>query len=265
MAMLVSELRPESCVVAEVRPSPNHNERKNNMTPDMIVLHYTGMRDHEAAIDRLSTRGTEVSAHYVVMPDGYIVQMVAESRRAWHAGTSWWAGDTDMNSCSIGIEIANAGHDYGYPDFPKRQIAAVTALCRSINTRYNIPPDRVLGHSDVAPTRKQDPGEKFPWKVLAESGIGLWVKPEPITPAGPLFVLGETNPAIEEVQRLLARYGYGVNPTGYLDGTTRDAVAAFQRHFRPARVDGVVDISTIATLRALLASRDAKLSSIQPT
>jgi N-acetylmuramoyl-L-alanine amidase len=265
MATLVSELRPESCVVAEVRPSPNHNERKNGMAPDMIVLHYTGMRDHEAAIIRLSTPGTEVSAHYVVMPDGYIVQMVAESRRAWHAGTSWWAGDTDMNSCSIGIEIANAGHDYGYPDFPKRQIAAVTALCRSINTRYNIPPDRVLGHSDVAPTRKQDPGEKFPWKVLAESGIGLWVKPEPITATGSIFVLGETNSAIEEVQRLLARYGYGVNPTGYLDGTTRDAVAAFQRHFRPARVDGVVDISTTATLRALLASRDAKLSSIQPT
>jgi N-acetylmuramoyl-L-alanine amidase len=265
MATLVSELRPESCVVAEVRPSPNHSERKNDVPPDMMVLHYTGMRDHEAAITRLCTPGTEVSAHYVVMPDGYIVQLVAESRRAWHAGASAWGGDSDINSCSIGIEIANPGHDHGYPDFPKRQIAAVTALCRSINTRYNIPPDRVLAHSDVAPTRKQDPGEKFPWKVLAESGIGLWVKPQPITPSGPIFVLGETNPAVEEIQRLLARYGYSINPTGYLDGTTRDAVAAFQRHFRPIRVDGVIDTSTTLTLRALLAARDARLNSIQPS
>ena len=210
-------------------------------------------------------RLAEVSAHYVVLQDGYIVQLVAEARRAWHAGVSSWAGRADVNSCSIGIEIANPGHDHGYPDFPKRQVAAVTALCRSIFTRHQIPADRVLAHSDVAPSRKQDPGEKFPWKVLADSGIGLWVKPAPMTQAGPIFVLGETDPAIEETQRLLARYGYGVTPTGYLDGTTRDAVAAFQRHFRPIRVDGVVDVSTIATLKALLAARDARLNSIQPT
>jgi N-acetylmuramoyl-L-alanine amidase len=231
----------------------------------MIVLHYTGMRDNEAAIGQLCTPLAEVSAHYVVLQDGYIVQLVAEARRAWHAGVSSWAGRADVNSCSIGIEIANPGHDHGYPDFPKRQIAAVTALCRSIFTRHQIPADRVLGHSDVAPSRKQDPGEKFPWKVLADSGIGLWVKPAPMTQAGPIFVLGETDPAIEEIQRLLARYGYGVTPTGYLDGTTRDAVAAFQRHFRPIRVDGVVDVSTIATLKALLAARDARLNSIQPS
>ncbi len=265
MVMLVSELRPDSCVVAEVRPSPNHSERKDGAAPDMIVLHYTGMRDNEAAIRQLCTPLAEVSAHYVVLQDGYIVQLVAEARRAWHAGVSSWAGRADVNSCSIGIEIANPGHDHGYPDFPKRQIAAVTALCRSIFTRHQIPADRVLAHSDVAPSRKQDPGEKFPWKVLADSGIGLWVKPAPMTQAGPIFVLGETDPAIEEIQRLLARYGYGVTPTGYLDGTTRDAVAAFQRHFRPIRVDGVVDVSTIATLKALLAARDARLNSIQPT
>ena len=265
MVTLVSELRPDSCVVAEVRPSPNHSERKDGAKPDMIVLHYTGMRDNEAAIRQLCTPLAEVSAHYVVLQDGYIVQLVAEARRAWHAGPSSWAGETDINSCSIGIEIANPGHDHGYPDFPKRQIAAVTALCRSIFTRHQVPADRVLAHSDVAPTRKQDPGEKFPWKVLADSGIGLWVKPAPITPAGPIFVLGETNPTIEEMQRLLARYGYGVTPTGYLDGTTRDAVAAFQRHFRPIRVDGVVDVSTMATLKALLAARNTRLNSIQPS
>ena len=263
MVTVVSELRPDSCVVAEVRPSPNHSERKGGALPDMIVLHYTGMRDNEAAIRQLCNPASEVSAHYVVLPDGYIVQLVAESRRAWHAGVSSWAGETDINSCSIGIEITNPGHEHGYPDFPRRQIAAVTALCRSILTRHQVPADRILAHSDVAPARKQDPGEKFPWKVLADSGIGIWVNPAPVTRTGPIYVLGETNPAIEEVQRLLARYGYSVTPTGYLDGITRDAIAAFQRHFRPARVDGVVDVSTTATLKALLAKREALHKSVE--
>ena len=263
MTMLVSELRPDSCVVAEVRPSPNHSERKGNALPDMIVLHYTGTRDNEAAIRHLCSPASDVSAHYVVLQDGYIVQLVAESRRAWHAGVSWWAGEADVNSHSIGIEIANPGHENGYPDFPRRQIAAVTTLCRSIATRHHIPADRVLAHSDVAPARKVDPGEKFPWKRLAESGIGLWVNPAPISSNGPIYVLGETSPAIEEVQRLLARLGYNVTAAGYLDGNTRDAVAAFQRHFRPARVVGVVDVSTTATLHALLAKRDALHKSVE--
>ncbi|MCC6779700.1 MAG: N-acetylmuramoyl-L-alanine amidase [Hyphomicrobiales bacterium] len=263
MAALGSELRPDSSLVAEVRPSPNHGERKGRAAPDMIVLHYTGMTDNQAALRLLCDPSSEVSAHYVVLQDGYIVQLVAESRRAWHAGMASWAGESDVNSCSIGIEIANPGHDHGYPSFPKRQIAAVTTLCRSVFTRHSIPPDRVLAHSDVAPARKQDPGEKFPWKVLAESGVGLWVKPAPLTQTGPIFVLGETHPLVEETQRLLARYGYGVSATSYLDGTTRDAVAAFQRHFRPERVDGVIDASTVATLKSLLAMRDARLSSTQ--
>jgi N-acetylmuramoyl-L-alanine amidase len=262
MVTLVSALHyPDSCVVAEVRASPNHNERSNGMMPDMIILHYTGARDTEGAIRHLCTPGSEVSAHYVALQDGCIIQLVPESRRAWHAGVSSWAGDTDVNSRSIGIEIANPGHEHGYPDFPRRQIAAVTALCRSILTRHDVPADKVLAHSDVAPARKVDPGEKFPWKLLAQSGIGLWVKPVPITQGGPIYVLGETDPVIDEVQRLLARFGYGVVATGYLDGTTRDAVAAFQRHFRPMRIDGVVDVSTVATLRALIAGRDARLAS----
>jgi N-acetylmuramoyl-L-alanine amidase len=191
----------------------------------------------------------------VVFEDGYIVQCVPESRRAWHAGQSFWAGETDINSCSIGIEVANPGHEGGYPAFPSRQIAAVAALCRSIFTRHRIPPERVLGHSDVAPTRKQDPGEKFPWRTLHGSNIGLWVKPEPIVP-GPIYVLGERAPAITEVQGLLAKFGYSVTPSGYLDGVTRDTIAAFQRHFRPAQVDGILDTSTINTLKAVLAARD---------
>src|SRR6516162_7614230 len=131
MTMLVSELRPDSCVVAEVRSSPNHSERRGNVLPDMIVLHYTGTRDNEAAICHLCSPASDVSAHYVVLQEGHIVQLVLESRRAWHAGVSTWSGENDINSHSIGIEIANPGHDNGYPDFPRRQIAAVTALCRS--------------------------------------------------------------------------------------------------------------------------------------
>jgi N-acetylmuramoyl-L-alanine amidase len=251
--MFAPELRPDSSVVAEVRPSPNHGERKG-FIPDMVVLHYTGMLNGQEAVNYLCSAASRASAHYVVLEDGAVVQLVAESRRAWHAGTSAWAGETDINSCSIGIEIANPGHDNGYPDFPRRQIAAVTALCRSIFPRYRIPPERVLAHSDVAPSRKRDPGEKFPWRTLHRSGIGLWVKPAPIV-AGPIYVLGESNPAIAELQEMLSRYGYAVTPSGHLDSSTRDAIAAFQRHFRPEKVDGVFDASTIETLRALLALR----------
>jgi N-acetylmuramoyl-L-alanine amidase len=223
----------------------------------MIVLHYTGMADTEAALTKLCAAGSEVSAHYVVMEDGYIVQCVPEARRAWHAGSAAWEGESDINSCSIGIEIANPGHSHGYPDFPKRQIAAVTTLCRSIFTRYRIPAWRVLGHSDVAPNRKQDPGEKFPWRVLHDAGIGIWVKPAPITPTGAVFAFGANDPAIADIQAQLARYGYDVAASGDFDGTTRDVIAAFQRHFRPARVDGVADASTVATIKAVVAARAA--------
>ena len=181
--------------------------------------------------------------------------MVPESRRAWHAGVSSWAGETDINSCSIGIEIANPGHDFGYPDFPKRQIAAVTALCRGIQTRNTIPPARVLAHSDVAPSRKQDPGEKFPWRTLWDSGVGHWVKPAPITEGGAVLALGDRGDAVTSMQDLLGEYGYDITISGTYDSTTHDVVKAFQRHFRPERVDGVVDESTRITLHELLTQR----------
>jgi N-acetylmuramoyl-L-alanine amidase len=199
---------------------------------------------------------SEVSAHYVVMEDGRIVQCVPEARRAWHAGVSSWAGETDINSCSIGIEVANPGHDFGYPDFPRRQIAATIALCRSINTRHRIPADRVLGHSDIAPARKQDPGERFPWRLFHDSGIGLWVKPAPIVPEGHIFVLGDRDPEVDQLQTALRTLGYGLEKSGSYDAETMAVVAAFQRHWRPARVDGIADVSTVETLRALLAARD---------
>src|SRR5271155_5271160 len=230
---------PDSCVVAEVMPSPNHGERVGGRRPDMIVLHYTGMRDATAALAHLTTLGSEVSAHYYVNEDGRIVQLVQESRRAWHAGMAYWAGEADINSSSIGIEIVNLGHDFGYPDFPKRQIAAVTALCRSILTRNTIPPMRVLAHSDVAPARKQDPGEKFPWRTLYESGVGHWVKPAPIMDFGQILRPGDRGNAVAVLQKTLSDYGYGIDASGEYDTVTREVVMALQRHFRPERIDGV--------------------------
>jgi N-acetylmuramoyl-L-alanine amidase len=245
----------ESCVVAEVRPSPNHGERRDGRQPDMIVLHYTGMSDAGEALERLCAAASEVSAHYLVLEDGRIIQLVQESRRAWHAGAASWAGEADINSCSIGIEIANPGHDHGYPDFPKRQIAAVTALCRGIQTRHTIRPERVLAHSDVAPARKQDPGEKFPWRTLYDSGVGHWVKPARIVKGDTVLALGDRSEAVTAMQDAFSQYGYGLNVNGTYDSTTYDVVAAFQRHFRPERIDGIGDESTRATLQDLLAQR----------
>jgi N-acetylmuramoyl-L-alanine amidase len=246
---------PDSCVVADVMPSPNHGDRKDGQRPDMIILHYTGMRDADAALELLCARGSEVSSHYFVFEDGRIIQLVQESRRAWHAGKSQWAGETDINSCSIGIEIANPGHDHGYPDFPKRQIAAVTTLCRSILTRNTIPAVRVLAHSDVAPARKQDPGEKFPWRTLYDSGVGHWVKPAPIMNFGHALSPGDRGAGVAALQNALREYGYGLAANAEYDTVTREVVTAFQRHFRPERIDGVADPSTRSTLQELLANR----------
>jgi N-acetylmuramoyl-L-alanine amidase len=244
---------PDSSVVSDVIPSPNFGDRNKGLLPDMIVLHYTGMPDVEGAITRLCTAGTDVSAHYIVLEDGRVVQSVPESKRAWHAGIGFWAGESDINSCSIGIEIINRGHDWGYPDFPRRQIAAVTALCRGIMLRHELPTHRVLGHSDVSPSRKKDPGEKFPWHSLANSGVGHWVQAAPIV-RGEAVKLGAEGEHVLALQHALARYGYGIAATGTYDTQTMEVVTAFQRHFRPERVDGVTDHSTLTTLQALLES-----------
>jgi len=247
---------PDSSIASDVISSPNFGERNNGVAPDMILLHYTGMPDVEGAIAQLCTPGTDVSAHYIVLEDGRIVQSVPEAKRAWHAGVSSWAGEEDINSCSIGVEIINRGHDWGYPDFPSRQIAAVIALCRGIILRRKIAPHRVLAHSDVAPARKKDPGEKFPWHLLANSGVGHWVQPAPIV-RGETLKLGSISNEVAGLQAALAKYGYSIPTSGKFDGPTMEVVAAFQRHFRPARVDGIADLSTISTLHALLASLPA--------
>ncbi len=248
---MMKTFTPDSSIASDVIPSANYGERNRGRLPDMIVLHYTGMPDVEAAIAKLCTAGTDVSAHYIVLEDGRIVQSVPEAKRAWHAGVSYWAGEEDINSCSIGVEIINRGHDWGYPDFPLRQIAAVIALCRGIMLRRGIPSHRVLAHSDIAPSRKKDPGEKFPWHSLANSGVGHWVQPAPIVRAETLR-LGSISDDVLKLQQAFAKYGYGIPVSGRYDGPTMDVVTAFQRHFRPARVDGIADVSTLSTLHALL-------------
>src|ERR1700744_2753392 len=247
---------PDSSIASDVPPSVNYGDRDKGRLPDRILLHYTGMPDVEGALARLCTAGTDVSAHYVVLEDGRIVQCVPEAKRAWHAGVSSWAGEQDINSCSIGVEIVNRGHDWGYPEFPLRQIAAVIALCRGIMLRRNVPTHRVLAHSDVAPSRKKDPGEKFPWHSLANSGVGHWVQPAPIMRSDTLK-LGIISEEGRNLQHALARYGCGVPITAKYDGPTMEVVTAFQRHFRPARVDGIADLSTLTTLHELLSTLPA--------
>jgi len=260
----MSGFEPDSPIVTSVESSPNQGERRNRRRPDMILLHYTGMESAQAALERLCGVGGDpepaVSAHYFVYEDGRVIQCVAESRRAWHAGASSWEGDEDVNSRSIGIEIANPGHDFGYPDFPEPQIRQVIGLCRHIVRRHSIRADRVLAHSDVAPSRKRDPGEKFPWVRLFEAGVGHWVEPTPIA-AGPVLKPGDRNAGVSQLQGLLAEYGYGLNPSGFYGDTTRDVVAAFQRHFRPACVDGIGDGSTLDTLERLVIGRRFLLTS----
>ena len=234
----------------EQQPSPNHGERQGG-PPDMLLLHYTGMPDHDQALAWLCNPESQVSSHYFVHEDGRVVALVPEERRAWHAGASSWAGEADINSRSIGIEVANAGHPGGLPGFPGAQIEALIALCRDILSRQKIPAHRVLGHSDVAPGRKIDPGERFPWARLAAAGIGHFVAPAEVG-SGRFFQRGDEGQKVEAVQAMLALYGYGIDVTGAFDQRTEAVVAAFQRHFRPARVDGIADRSTIETLRKVL-------------
>ena len=235
------------------RPSPNFDER--TLPVSMIVLHYTGMPDAEGALDRLTSPEAKVSCHYLVDEDGSVFRLVDESKRAWHAGKSRWRGVTDVNSASVGIEIVNPGHEHGYRDFPQAQIEAVIALCRDIATRQTIPPARVLGHSDVAPGRKEDPGERFPWDRLAAAGVGLWVEPPPA--GNEALAPAQRGEDITMLQTMLAKFGYDADLTGVYDDKTRDIVTAFQRHFRPARVDGIADRSTVETLRRLLTASSA--------
>jgi N-acetylmuramoyl-L-alanine amidase len=238
---------------AEVRVSPNFSLRREGARPEFIVLHYTGMETGETAEAWLCDPVSEVSSHYLVHEDGRIIQMVRESDRAWHAGKGSWRGKTDVNSSSVGIEIVNPGHAFGYRDFPAAQIEATIMLCGGIAERHGIKPQNVLAHSDVAPGRKVDPGEKFPWKVLAEAGVGHFVEPSPVG-GGRFLSEGDNGESVEMLQSMLALYGYGIEITGIFDLQTKIVVEAFQRHFRTAQIDGVADRSTVETLHRLLSA-----------
>jgi N-acetylmuramoyl-L-alanine amidase len=235
-------------------PSPNCEPRAVD-APDMLILHYTATETAEAAIRWLADPSSKVSCHYVVDEAGRITRMVPEGERAWHAGVSYWRGSRDINSRSIGIEIQNVGPAGGYPDFPEPQMRAVVDLCADIVRRHRIRPEHVLGHSDVAPHRKIDPGEKFAWSRLARAGVGLWVEPGP-PGDGPLLAIGSTGHEAARLQRLLRELGYDCPPTGVFDPATETIVRAFQMHWRPARVDGRGDASTLDTLQRLITLRD---------
>lgn len=233
-----------------VRPSPNFSERVGVDGPDILIMHYTGMQSCEAAVQRLTDPLARVSSHYTVDEDGTVYAHVDEAKRAWHAGVSHWRGETDINSRSIGIEIVNPGHEFGYRAFPDAQIEAVIELSKGILSRHRIPARNVIAHSDIAPGRKEDPGELFPWSRFAGQGIGVWVDALPVS--GDSLALGAQGEVVAELQRDLARYGYGIEPSGIFDDRMKAVVIAFQRHFRPARLDGVADAETLSILRVLI-------------
>jgi N-acetylmuramoyl-L-alanine amidase len=237
-------------------PSPNHDARPAEAPIDMLVLHYTGMPSGAAALGRLCDASAKVSAHYLVEEDGRVFRLVAEERRAWHAGIGYWRGHRDVNGRSIGIEIVNPGHEHGYRAFPAKQMAALRDLARDIMDRHPIPARNVVAHSDVAPERKEDPGELFDWAYLARKGVGLWPKPNATTRVRE-FAIGERDPAIADAQSKLTSWGYEAPTHGLLDSKTERVLVAFQRHYRPSRFDGRLDAETVALLEALLRAVDA--------
>jgi N-acetylmuramoyl-L-alanine amidase len=232
--------------------SPNCDERTDGVKIDTLVLHYTGMKTADEALARMCDADAEVSAHYMVDEDGEIYQLVEESKRAWHAGLSWWRGRKGPNDFSIGIEIVNPGHEHGYVPFPPLQMLAVTELCEQLVKKYNIAPINVIAHSDVAPSRKQDPGELFDWKMLAGRGVGLWPKKSYEYAVEHVAEIGGSSEAIRRLQKNLKRLGYEMTVDGYFGVETSFVVEAFQRHWCQARLDGVWDKNAQAVLEDLL-------------
>jgi N-acetylmuramoyl-L-alanine amidase len=230
-------------------PSPNFNERQHPL--DMLVLHYTGMKDGPSALARLCDPEAQVSAHYMVEEDGTVFAIVPEDKRAWHAGRSWWQGEDDLNSRSIGIEIVNGGHDFGLPPYPDVQIAAVIELCQAILARWPIPQPRIVAHSDIAPARKEDPGELFPWKRLAKAGIGLWPLDAKTAEDDLTLRDGDTGEQVAEMQARLAAIGYDIALTGNFSEVTAAVVRAFQRRWRADAVTGEGDSQTRARINAI--------------
>jgi N-acetylmuramoyl-L-alanine amidase len=214
-------------------PSPNSNERSINI--DSVIIHYTDMPTTEEALAWLCNSKSQVSAHYLIDEKGKIYQLVPDEKRAWHAGESFWKGFHNLNDCSIGIELSNPGPTHGYVPFPEPQIESLLKLCEMLRTNWGIPASRILGHSDIAPRRKEDPGHLFPWQILAREGLGLWPKDgtDPIFPENVMVALGEI---------------------GYETTSPSHTLLAFQRHFQPHKVDGEANEETRTLLSGLLKS-----------
>ncbi|MGY8986191.1 MAG: N-acetylmuramoyl-L-alanine amidase [Sphingomonadales bacterium] len=242
-------------VVINFRASPNFDERVGRNKPNMLIFHYTGMETGEAALNKLLDPSSKVSAHYLVFEDGKIIQLVEDKKRAWHSGVSTWKGKGDINSSSIGIEIVNRGHEFGYCEFPKEQVDAVLKLSKVIIKKYKIPPNKILGHSDIAPLRKTDPGELFPWESFAKADVGIW--PRYIKP---LFKenINEDSPSnhIFDLQKKLVNFGFEKGDQGVYCPLTRANVTAFQRHWNPLKISGIADAETQNKLDALLIMHD---------
>jgi N-acetylmuramoyl-L-alanine amidase len=227
------------------RASPNWDERPAGAGPELLVLHYTGMPTAEGALDRLCDPAARVSAHYLIDEDGSVWALVPEERRAWHAGRSWWRGRAGLNDVSVGIELVNPGHEWGYRPFPEAQMAALVPLAQAIMVRWAMPTWQVVAHSDIAPDRKEDPGELFDWQRLAGEGIGIWPSP------------GERLDPVGDARRALAAIGYPLEEQG---ASLRQSLVAFQRRFRQRLPDGRADEETQRRLDdvvALLRARGA--------
>jgi len=236
-------------------PTPYQSSREGEV-PRMLVLHYTGTRTSQEALDILSGQtGREVSAHYTIDEDGSVYQHVDEAEKAWHAGVSHWRGVENVNACSIGVEIVNPGHEFGYRAFPKSQMLAVAELAQGIIARHDIAPRNVVGHSDVAPARKEDPGELFDWPWLATQGVGVWPSfgTRSISNIN-LLLEGDNGERVLSMQSRLAEYGYGVPQSGVFCPVTKAVAIAFQRHWRPQDISGQWDTDADARLDELLAA-----------
>lgn len=210
--------------------SPNFNERKSTQI-SLIIVHYTDMLDAKEALTRLCDPQSQASAHYLIHKSGEIFQLVEDSKRAWHAGKSYWQGLTDINDISLGIELDNTGHSGTLEPYPKEQISTLISLLESLCKAYNINPSQVIGHSDISPSRKEDPGEHFPWEKIKEYGFGLWPSSTP---------LRQTPETVAEIQELLSKIGYDCPLTGEVDDKTKSVITAFQRHFTPKEITGSV-------------------------
>lgn len=232
--------------VDDVIASPNADARSGPV--DMVILHYTGMQTAQQALERLTSPGSGVSAHYLIDDDGRLIQMVRERDRAWHAGLSFWKSRSGLNHVSIGIELGNPGHEWGYQPFPKPQISTLKRLLQSILRLHAIRPENVIGHSDCSPDRKEDPGELFPWQDL--STLGLCVKSPVASANSALQDFSEETQVVSNLRRI----GYGIHPFDPVSASLKDVLCAFQRRHRPNQIDGIADIETCA-LAAILADQ----------